>query len=205
MLRSLVVTEIVCEAKSQAGDSALLQQLPRTPRVEQISAHCLMHMYFGGPASPIAKLGELSSRQRRALRPVTPPARPAQVEDTDAPLLAALARDGRTELTTLAKQTGWTAAGVRRRISELVAGAVLYFDIEFDARLSALDSAGGILAKDPQIAFVAATTGATNLHATLSCADMPATYRFLTERASAVPGINPIETAPIVRQIKRSA
>jgi DNA-binding Lrp family transcriptional regulator len=214
-------TEIVCEAKSRAGDAALLQQLPRTPRIEQISAHCLLHMYFGGPASPIAKLGELSPKQLRALRPVTPQARSSRVKDTDAPLLTALARDGRTELTTLAKQTGWPAAAVRRRIFELLAGAALYFDIEFDARLfpmfaaqtllwlsvepSALDAAGDILSKDPQIAFAAATTGPTNLHATVSCADMQSTYRYLTKRVASVPGINSIETAPILRQVKRAA
>jgi DNA-binding Lrp family transcriptional regulator len=214
-------TEIVCEAKTRSGGTTLLQQLPRTPRIEHISAHYLLHMYFAGPASPIAKLGELSPKQLRALRTVSPQARPDRVNDTDAPLLAALARDGRTELTALAKQTGWPAAGVRRRISELVSSKALYFDIEFDARLfpmfavqtllwmsvepSALDPAGDMLSRDPQIAFAAATTGPTNLHATVSCADMLATYRYLTERVASVPGIKSVETAPILRQIKRAA
>jgi DNA-binding Lrp family transcriptional regulator len=214
-------TEIVCEAKTRSGDTALLQQLPRTPRIEQISAHCLLHMYFAGPASPVAKLGELSPKQLRALRTTLPQARPDRVKDTDAPLLAALARDGRTDLNTLAKQTRWSAAKARRRIIELTACQALYFDIEFDARLfpmfavqtllwlsvepSALDAAGDILSKHPQIAFVAATTGPTNLHATVSCADMHATHRYLTEHVASVPGISSIESAPILRQIKRAA
>ena len=212
-------TEIVCEAKARAGDATLLQQLPRTPRIEQISAHCLLHMYFGGATSPLAKIGELTPEQLRRLCQVAPPVRPARVTDADAPLLAALARDGRTELNVLAKQTGWSAAGVRRRIAELVAGGVLYFDIEFDARLfpmfavqtllwlsvepAALDTAGEMLSADPQVAFVAATTGTTNLHATVSCPDMHATYRYLTERVARLPGIKGLETAPILRQIKR--
>jgi DNA-binding Lrp family transcriptional regulator len=213
-------TEIVCEAKSQAGDAALLQQLPRTPRIEQISAQCLLHMYFGGATSPIAKVGGLSAQQVQALRPPTAQADPAPVTDGDAPLLVALARDGRTELTQLAKNTGWSAATVGRRINELLGGGTLYFDIEFDARLfpmfavqtllwlsvepAALAAAGQMLSADPQIAFAAATTGPTNLHATVSCTDMQATYRYLTERAASLPGLNSIESAPILRQIKRA-
>lgn len=214
-------TEIVCEAKARAGDATLLQQLPRTPRIEQISAHCLLHMYFGGPTSPLAKLGELSPEQLRTLRPVTAPVRPSRVTDADAPLLATLARDGRTELKALAEQTGWSAAAVRRRIVELVSSGTLYFDIEFDARLfpmfaiqtllwlsvepACLDAAGEMLSQDPQVAFAAATTGATNLHATVSCPDMHATYRYLTARVACLPGIKSVETAPILRQIKRAA
>lgn len=214
-------TEIVCEAKAKAGDATLLQQLPRTPRIEQISAHCLLHMYFGGPTSPLAKLGGLSAEQLRSLRPVTPAVGPTRVTDADASLLAALARDGRTELTALAKQTGWSAAGVRRRIIELVSGEALYFDVEFDARLvptfavqtllwlsvqpAALDTAGEMLSKDPQVAFAAATTGPTNLHASVNCPDMHATYRYLTQRVASLPDIKSIETAPILRQIKRAA
>jgi DNA-binding Lrp family transcriptional regulator len=163
----------------------------------------------------------LSPEQLRALRAVIPQARPDRVQDTDAPLLAALARDGRTELTALAKLTGWPAGRVRRRIFELLSGNALYFDIEFDAQLfpmfavqtllwlsvepAALDLAGEILSEDPQIGFGAATTGPTNLHATVSCADMRATYRYLTERVASVPGIKSVETAPILRQIKRAA
>jgi DNA-binding Lrp family transcriptional regulator len=217
-------TEIVCETKSRAGDAALLQQLPRTPRIEQISAHCLLHTYFGGATSPIAKLGGLSARQARlvqALRPRTAAADPTPIKDSDSPLLAALAHDGRAELAQLAKECGWSAATIGRRINELRRDNVLYFDVEFDARLfpmfatqtllwlsvepAALDKAGEMLSDDPQIAFAAATTGTTNLHATIVCPNMQATYRYLTERVASVPGINSIETAPILRQIKRAA
>jgi DNA-binding Lrp family transcriptional regulator len=232
-------TEIVCEAKSRDGNAPLLQQLPRSPRVEQISAHCLLHMYFGGAGSPIEKLGGLSEEQVGVLRGgigdagggwaadgvggAGGPGRigPVGIEARDAPLLAALAQDGRADLVRLAAQTGLSAATVSRRVTELRRGGALYFDIDFDARLfpmfavqtllwlavepAALDAAGRMLAADPQIAFAAATTGTTNLHATVSCPDMAATYRYLTDHVATVPGIRAMETAPILRELKRAA
>jgi DNA-binding Lrp family transcriptional regulator len=214
-------TEIVCQAKTRAGNSALLQQLPRTPRVEQISAHCLLYRYIGGATSPISKLGGLSAGQVDALGPVTAESGSAGIADRDTPLLAALARDGRAELRQIAAEAGMPVRTVSARINELRSSGALYFDIDYDPRLfpmfaaqtllwlsvkpAALHTAGRMLSEDPQIAFAAAITGPTNLHATVSCPDMPATYRYLTERVASLPGIHSIETAPIMRQIKRAA
>lgn len=51
--------------------------------------------------------------------------------------------------------------------------------------------------------FVAATTGATNLMATVIRRDMAAFYRYLTERVSGLDGVDRVESAPLLRHVKQ--
>ena len=45
-------TEIVAIVRAPASDDSetlLLEKLPRTPRVVNLSTNCLLHVFFGGP------------------------------------------------------------------------------------------------------------------------------------------------------------
>jgi DNA-binding Lrp family transcriptional regulator len=52
---------------------------------------------------------------------------------------------------------------------------------------------------------VAATTGASNLSATVLCRDDNALYRYLTERIASLDGVNALEVTPVIRTVKRAA
>ena len=65
-----------------------------------------------------------------------------------------------------------------------------------------LAEVGAAVAAHPEVAFVAATTGATNLVASVVCRDVRALYRYLTERLATLPAIRSIETTPIIRTLK---
>ncbi|WP_281369109.1 Lrp/AsnC ligand binding domain-containing protein [Phytohabitans rumicis] len=56
--------------------------------------------------------------------------------------------------------------------------------------------------RTPEVAFAAATTGPTNLVATVVCRDVQALYRYLTERLGTLPAIRHVESAPIIRTVK---
>lgn len=43
-----------------------------------------------------------------------------------------LAEDGRADLPTLAKATGWSESTARRRLDQLRRGGLLYFDVDVD-------------------------------------------------------------------------
>ncbi|WP_433004726.1 Lrp/AsnC family transcriptional regulator [Kribbella sp. CA-294648] len=58
---------------------------------------------------------------------------PESAEDEH--LLAVLGRDGRASLAELADATGWSAATVARRLSELQASGAIYFDVDLDPTL----------------------------------------------------------------------
>ncbi|NUR83632.1 MAG: Lrp/AsnC ligand binding domain-containing protein [Nonomuraea sp.] len=60
------------------------------------------------------------------------------------------------------------------------------------------------LAREPEVSFAALTTGPTNLLVALACRGVGDLGRFLTERIAALDGIHTMETAPIIRTVKRA-
>jgi len=62
---------------------------------------------------------------------------------------------------------------------------------------------GTALAQHEEIVFAAATTGPTNIMATVVCPDMAALYRYLTERVGVLDGVERVETAPLLRHVKQ--
>ncbi|WP_410637242.1 Lrp/AsnC family transcriptional regulator [Amycolatopsis sp. lyj-346] len=213
-------TELTCFVRAplrEEADGLLLGQLPKTPRVVSMTAYRLLRRFAGGPAAWPGRASALSAAQVTALRrPVTEA--PYRPEPGDAGLLAALAHDGRADMATLASACGRSESTARRRLEALRSSGVLYFDVEVDAALlgypltatlwltvtpSSLESAGRALATHPQVAFAAATTGPANLVANVGCRDDAALYSYLAADLGGLPGVQQVETAPMIRTLKR--
>lgn len=217
-------TEIVAIVQTTPGTAGshalLLRDVPRTASITSVSAHLLLHLYLGGPTAWRGRLSALSPAQQAALLPrLSGGDDPVTLTDTDHRLLAALARDGRTSYTDLATATGWSPSTVARRIEELRARGVLFFDVEIDVTLlgitvsamlwmsvrpAHLAEVATALADHPELAVVAATTGPTNLLATALCRDTEALHNYLTTRLALDP-ITTLETAPVLRTLKSVA
>ncbi len=224
-------TEISCSTWAPASlvhePSLLLAQLPRTPGVVGMTAHCIMHTFYGGSRGPMLKSGSLTPEQVAALRPgpsfepgpETGERAPVALDDGDRRMLAVLGRDGRAELAELAAATGWSQSTVRRRLAQLWASGAAYLDVEYDYRIynllarvqlwasvdpAELDSAGLALAEHPEVAYACATTGVTNLHAALVCRDLHSLYTYLTTQVAAL-GVRQVETSPTMRTLKGPA
>ena len=211
-------TEIVAIVHDPTGREALLRHdIPRTAGITAMSAHQLLHTYLGGPTTWRGRLGALSREVERELAPRLPDDATAEVTDADGPLLAALALDGRTALADLARRTGVSAATAGRRLQALRASGALYLDVELDdaafgagvqamlwmsVRPGELDAAATALAAQQEPAFVAATTGPTNLVALVVCADPPALHRYLTGPLAGLGGIRSVESAPMMATVK---
>lgn len=218
-------TEISCSVRARGPgleESVLLEKLPRTPQVVDVSAHCLVHIFFGLDLSPINKNGPLTAEQVAALSfPVAPEVSsdtaPVTLDDGDRYLLDLLARDGRAAAGELAAVTGLSPSTVRRRITELRTAGVLYFDVDyhpyafgrsFRATLwleidpSRLAEAGEALATHPEVSFAAAVTGTVNLYASVNVASAQLFYRYLTESVAALPGLRHTATVPTHRALK---
>jgi len=220
-------TEICCMVQPLDGGSGrdlLLRQLPASRRIVAVSAHSLLHMFRGGASHWPGATSALSQEQAAALAPPPPGNGSGQhlpgLGSDDRVLVAELARDGRASYAELAHATHWHESTVRRRVSELRAAGVLYLDVDVEeaafgigtrahlwmsvapARLAAV---GEALARHPEIPFVAATSGASNLIASVLCRDDEALYRYLTERIASLDGVNAVEVAPIIRTAKRAA
>ncbi|MFI9450827.1 Lrp/AsnC family transcriptional regulator [Amycolatopsis sp. NPDC052450] len=216
-------TEISCHMQTsdqRARDTLLLDKLPATRQVTSIEAHQVLRLFRGGPDGWHTPIASLSPEQVTELTPPPPDPVPLDLDDGDRLLLGELAHDGRTHHAALAASTGWHESTVRRRITHLRASGALYFGVDFDEHLlgysshtllwisvnpAALDAAGAALARSPQIAHAAATTGPTNLMATALCSSADALYEFITTQIGSMPGIQTVQTAPVLRIVKRAA
>ena len=217
--------EVVCivNAPSDIGHPALLLgEVPTNRSVYTVDAQCVLHEFFGSKLSLINKQQALDEAQVEMLRPV-PAERGTHVRaasGSDAALLRALEHDGRATFASLAATTGWSQSTLRRRIADLVDAHYLYFDVDFDPalldlqmhaimrmRVPAADLAtvGAALAAHPEVGYVAATTGATNLYSAVSCPTAADLYAYLTERIASLAAVEHLETAPVTHTVKTNS
>ncbi|MFE9576138.1 Lrp/AsnC family transcriptional regulator [Nocardia sp. NPDC006044] len=213
-------------------DALLLHTLPRASQVREVTAHEVMHRFEADEDWPrfshlfteeqLRELGPARSGcaldRRSRLEPAGPEA-PMDLTPEDEAMLVLLGRDGRAPYAQIAAETGWTPPRVARRMAELTQSGVLYFDLDFAVermgysvrgalwlrvRPADLDAVGRAMATHPEIVFVAATTGPTNLMASVLCRDTPHLYRYITERLGALDGITDFEVTPSLRVLKQA-
>ena len=213
-------TEVLCTLRGDARDDSdsLLAKLPRSARIVAVTAYSLLHMYVGGPDA-LGFLEVLTSEKVQSLRPQVRGGR-VELGELDKALFEALGTDGRTPYADLAALTGWSESTVRRRMDQLREAGALYFDLELDMEAfgfrsttwlwmsvppALLAAAGHALAKFPEVAYAAATTGPANLAVCAVCRDEAEFYEFMTTRIGALPGVERVETAPVIRTIKQAS
>ncbi|WP_379507277.1 AsnC family transcriptional regulator [Nonomuraea zeae] len=219
-------TEISCgtlQRTAKERESLLLGKLARTNRVLAVSAHRTLHTFVGGRVGWTG-LAVLSPEQQAHLAAgrahvQADEGERLELSPGDEAMLEALSRDGRTGYADLAAVTGWSESTVRRRMDQLCAAGALFFDMDvlptlLDYRTEAqlwmsvppaeLGATGRALVQHPEVAFAGVTTGPSNLTASIVCRDDTAFYRYLTDSLGALPAIRHIETAPIIRTIKRA-
>ena len=172
-----------------------------------------------GAPGPDDPLDPALQRLEEALRSEETPRSEETLRPEDDLLLAELAADGRASHAALATATHWHESTVRRRIEELQQQGLLYFDVDVnDAFLGMragamlwlavapghLEAAGRAVAAHPEVPFAAATTGPTNLVISAVFRDTRHLYEYLTTRLTGLPGIQAVETLPIIGTVKRT-
>lgn len=202
----------------------LLGQISVGRQVVAVEAYCLLHLFDTGLSAPpgesVLSESEIemleAPRESKSSRDWST----ATLQPTDWPLVQALAADGRATYRQLAVLTHWHESTVRRRVEELTASGALFlqvdlafgvFGIHSTALLwmsvvpAGLTAVGEALARCPEIPFVAATTGSTNLLAALICEDDRSLYDFLNNELAGHEGLTHIEISPVTQTIKLHA
>ncbi|MCW2526175.1 MAG: transcriptional regulator, AsnC family [Pseudonocardiales bacterium] len=220
-------SEVLCAVRSRTReqrDVLLSRQLPRTSAVLGMDAVILLHIFAADQNHWSVFAGSLSAEQADQLRAPTGSGSgggPAAVDLTkaDEPMLTMLQRDGRATTAALAAAAGMTEARVARRLSSLLASGALYLDVDLAAGplgytaqaslwLTAapahLAAVGETLGGLPDVAFAAATSGRSNLYASVLCRDTDHLYRFATREIAAIEGVQTMEISPIQRVVKQA-
>ncbi len=224
-------TEIFCTVKAhdeRQRTALLLEQLPTSRQILSLQAHCLLHIFSKSASGAPGAVG-LTAHEVERLEERSPAAAPSKgngsrpterVQDDDWPLIQALSDDGRATYRELAAQVHRHESTVRRRVEELMSAGTLYFDLDIPPEIlgfrsravlwmsvapSSLMAAATTLATYREVPFVAATTGPTNLVASLSCRDDYELFEFLTRQIATLDGVSHMEASPIIRSIKMHA
>ena len=219
-------TEVLCALRGdpREGSESLLARLPRSGRIVAVTAYSRLHMFTGGPDGlafldvlPAGRVSPLVRQPAGAHAGHNGNAEPGELDDA---LFGALAVDGRTPYADLAAATNWSETTVRRRVDQLRDAGALYFDLELDlptfgflastwlwlsVHPSHLASVGSALARFPEVAYATATTGPANLAACAVCRSEEELYAFLTDKVGALPGVDRVETAPVIRMVKQAS
>ncbi|MFF8916417.1 Lrp/AsnC family transcriptional regulator [Streptomyces sp. NPDC015032] len=215
-------TELYCALNARTAEernALLLEKLPRTPQVLSVSAHCMMRIFVGATSTWHATRFEPQSTAT-AVDSGSSTAAPLVLDATDRTLFAELARDGRATLPELAAATDRSPSSVQRHLDRLRGEGALNLSVDFDPQLLGYHMAtrlwlnvtpahlrivGESLATHPEIAFAAAITGTSNLVANGIFRNPADLYDYIDQRISRLPGIQSIETAPTLREVKRLA
>ena len=218
-------TEVTCAIRPRSDrerNELLLDRLQHTPRVDAISAHCVLHSFYGGPDGGLNKISALTAEEEGALRlPDPEPAEdPLAVTAVDEVLLSELKRDGRAAMGELQAASGLSEDAVRRRLAHLRGSGVLYFDVQYTLALlgqnvtamlwlsvspAALTAIGNALSAHDEITYATAITGQANIFAVPVCRDTRQLYRYLSEKIGSLDGVRAVETTLVLRHVKQLA
>jgi DNA-binding Lrp family transcriptional regulator len=217
-------TEVTFLARAQTvaeRDALLLERLPRSRQVLDVSAAAVLHRFTAGRDGEWHALDDpLDGAQAAALtKPARGPGAGADSLREDQPLLAALAHDGRASYAALAADIGDSEARVARRVDALLAGGALIVDLEVASALlgfplsawlwltvppAQLDRVGRTIIRHPEVPFAAAISGPANLAASLIARDTTDLYRYLTQRIGAITDVHAVEVTPVLRRFKQA-
>lgn len=224
-------TEIVClvrAGRAAGGRALLLEKLPRTSRVLDVSAQSELHVHARNAHRMLQQVGALDADQLHALHeddPLAPAptwaagdsSTQAQVDDIDLALLTVLHDDARAPVEQLAAATGTPPSTVRRRLARLITSGALRLDVDIDPAAlglaehallwmtvapADLEATGAALATHQEVTFAAATTGSTNLYVSVMTPDTETLYRYLTHRIAALPAVRNVESTLVIDSLK---
>ncbi|BBY64019.1 Lrp/AsnC family transcriptional regulator [Mycolicibacterium helvum] len=217
---------IIRAPKTAGRNPTLLQQLPRSAAVLDISVDLMLHSFGDATTTVWTAYGEkLTSTQARQVvegryRHEEPAdGAPTAPTGDDAPLLVELARDGRASHAELARATGWSVPRVARHLTALERSGTLLYDVDIlpeqmGYHVNAIlwltlppehtHAVGNQLATHDEVAFVAAITGRSNLMAVVICRDEEDLYRYLAGRFAAVRHLATYDISVRTEQLKQS-
>lgn len=217
---------------SDAESAELLTRiLPSAAQVIDVSPASILHVFAGGSPTDWEGWRDVLTRDQAAAIRATIDTEPDErtrsatappfttLTTEDRRLIETLSRDGRTPYTSVARTLGTTVGRVTRRVEALIADGAVYLDVDIapgatgsssttvwlTAQPARLEAIGTTLAADPDVPFVAATSGRTNLTASVMSAGQAQLYEFVTGSLARIEGITGYELVPLTRRVKHAA
>src|SRR3954463_6476048 len=220
-------SELVCAVRSHSQEQRerlLLDRLPRSTAVLDLSASVILRRFVGGSASDWLGLQDVLTEGQQAhiagdAEPQREPRPGAVLTPSDYAMLNILATDGRAPIGALARAAGSSPGRAGRRLEALLSNGVVYLDVDLAAAAlgyptsaylwltvppSRLHDTCAALSAHPETPFVAAISGRANIGASVTCRSLSDLYRYVTERVGPLDGVQSFEVSPILRRLKQA-
>ncbi|GAB3267517.1 Lrp/AsnC family transcriptional regulator [Arthrobacter pigmenti] len=213
-----VVIELIIRSQTELGH-VLFNEIDKIPGVwstatESVVCHYkLANVWLRGALDPAAS-ARLES-ERGIVQPVTPKA----LDDRDRALVDLLSEDARASFAVMAQQLATSESWVRRRLDVLVREGRLRFSTIVDPELFGytaptlywlqmdlkhVEEAASILMNQPDVRYVAATAGYSDITVEVVLRDQQDLHRFNTQVLGGLPGLHRAEAGLELATLKRA-
>ncbi|WP_298325739.1 Lrp/AsnC family transcriptional regulator [Haloactinopolyspora sp.] len=209
-----LVLEVIVGSRAQLAD-VLVDQIRSVPGITHTSTETVVRNFKTSYDWSRRLLGdEVADLEPE---PVTEPGN-AELDGTDLHMVQILAADGRTPMSEVAGRVGIGEAAARRRVEALTTRGALWFAtfvdpqamgfetemfLWLDIDFSRLEEVAGSLAEHPEVRYMSATAGYSDLACELVLHDLDDLYRFNTEVLGALPGVRRVEMGQELQIVKR--
>jgi Lrp/AsnC family transcriptional regulator, regulator for asnA, asnC and gidA len=144
---------------------------------------------------------------------------PVKLTKADIEIIQCLQHDPRLPVAQIAKLLRMPASSVRNRLQQLLQNGVVQFDtmtnpwrfgynvwmqVEIQAEISKIESVAEALARLPEIYLVLIMTGRYDILIGTTFRTNEAFLEFTTNKLSKIPGITRVESAGVLRLVKRA-
>jgi DNA-binding Lrp family transcriptional regulator len=210
-----LVLEVIVGSRAHLAD-VLVDQLRSIPGITHTSTETVVRNFKTSYDWSRRLLGDDLSALERP--PVNPGAR-VSLDATDLQMVQILAADGRTSMSEVAGRVGIGEAAARRRVDALTSAGALWFATFADPQamgfqtemflwlgvdFSRLEEVASQLSRRPEVRYVSATAGYSDLACELVLRDLDDLYRFNTEVLGSLPGIRRVEMGQELQIVKRA-
>jgi DNA-binding Lrp family transcriptional regulator len=209
-----LVVELIVASRAHLT-AVLVEELNTVPGIVRTTTENVVRNFKTSFDWGRALLGEAAA----VLDPPPANASPPQLDDIDLRLIQLLAADGRRTVTDLAGRLAISESVARRRVEQLTASGCLRFGTLIDSELlgyhwelfvwlgvdlGRLDEIAGVLAAYPEVRYVSATAGYSDLACEVVLRDHEDLYRFNTQVLGSLDGVNRVEIGTELHTVKRA-
>lgn len=211
-----LVVEVIVPSSGYLAD-VLIDDISRTPGITGITTVSILRNFKVTAEWGLDQFAQEGPPRRWI--DAGEPVEPKPLDEMDLKVLAEMRDDGRRSYAELALALGISESAVRRRVERmmddgclqpvtLVDAGLLGFEIEtfmwLSVELSRLEEVARALAGRPEVRFLAASSGSTDLMLEVTLRSQHDLYRFRTDVLGTIDGIRSAEASLVLRTLKRA-
>ncbi|WP_143517446.1 Lrp/AsnC family transcriptional regulator [Pseudonocardia sp. MH-G8] len=209
-----LVVELIVPSRAHLT-AVLVEELNTVPGIVRTTTENVVRTFKTSYDWGRTLLGDAAALLDRPPETASPP----ELDDIDLRLIQLLTADGRSSVTDLAERLAVSESMARRRLEQLTASGCLRFGTLIDSELlgyhwelfvwlgvdlGCLDRIARELATHPEVRYVSATAGYSDLACEVVLRDHEDLYRFNTEVLGSLEGVNRVEIGTELHTVKRA-